>query len=481
MFKKLFIGTCLLFSMASSFALQKIYIFHINGVNTNQVDADRNRAALNSTINAQSNVIANNGQVDLLYNKEDNDSYCSLCKQLGDVLQQKKYENITLDDYVAAYITDKKLDIKPGTPEYADLKNNIKAKYFADPAFMGNNFTDILNQFHQKLPSSLNTAYLNEYLAKGVAAGSPKPFILLIPHSQGNLYANNLYKELTASEGYDQSNLSIYGIASPASSNLGDYISKTSYGNSGYITSSSDAIINSLRVLAAVPPATNVLPANYSMPIPMDISGHGLITNYLSDSGAKQQIATNIYNIVHYFWLSDIYSNFPQTIGGGNRILSPGVNFVATQATNSTLSIEGVMANGNCPSAPYFVVRDGTYDNEIGIGKQCLGTHGGNYNLRANDFYDSNTIKLKVVNGGNIRTNTFQCAWLDAPSSGKVQDIAGSRILSSPFYSGIIGGSSDDRNCLKPGVNEPYPGEKDPQPGVSKKDRFFGIVGSLYV
>ncbi len=470
MIRKLFISLCLLLSMASSFALQKTYIFYINGVNTRQEIADKNRTELNTAIGVQSNMISNNGQVDILYNKNDGPGFCDLCTQLGDVFSQKKYENITVDDYVKAYMAAKKLDYKPGTPEYIALKNSIKDKYYADPTFMGNNFTDILNDFHTKVGT---TAYLTEYL-KAASSNGSKPFVLLIPHSQGNLYANNLYKKLTTDEGYNQSNLSIYGIASPAASNLGDYISKTSYNNPGYITSSNDGVINGLRVFAALPPQQTVAAANITIPVNAgEITGHGLIDTYLANPAARQQIATNTYNILHYFWLSNIYSNFEQTKTGGTRILSPGLSLVATQDAGSSLSIPGVMYAGNClNNTPYFVVRDTTYDTEIGAGRQCAsGVHGLiNFNTVAG-FSDNNRIKIRIAAGSINQKSISHSVLPGAPWACK--NAADSTRLSGGYYGGVIGGSQADQSCERNGLQVVT--------GQSRDQLLGGVVGLLQI
>ncbi|TXJ02891.1 MAG: hypothetical protein E6Q32_01765 [Neisseriales bacterium] len=468
MIKKLFISLCLFLSISSSFALQKIFIFHINGVNTNQQEANDNVTALQNTIGAQSNMIANNGQVDLLYNKKDGASLCTLCTQLSDVFGQKKYENITVDDYVKAYMAAKKLNYKPGTPEYIALKNSIKAKYYADPTFMGNNFTDILNQFRTRVGT---TAYLTEYL-KAASSNGSKPFVLLIPHSQGNLYANNLYKKLTTDEGYNQRNLSIYGIASPAASNLGDYISKTSYNNSGYITSSNDGVINGLRVFAALPPQQAVAAANITVPVnASEITGHKLIGTYLANPAARQQIATNTYNILHYFWLSNIYSNFEQTKTGGARILSPEITFVATQAGSSGLSINGLMANGNCPNLPYFVAKNSTYDPEIGVGRQCVGTTGGTYQFGARDYDNNNTIRIKI-NRGSITQMLLTCRRIQDNWFGYSSEW---QTISSSYWGSAIGGYNSDQGCSKDRPGFPIAG------GYNRSDVFRGVVGELRI
>ncbi|MDD3267423.1 MAG: hypothetical protein PHC75_09640, partial [Burkholderiales bacterium] len=103
MIKKLLIIISLVFSISPLSALQKMFIFHINGINTSLDQARANKDELNKALNIQSNVIANNGQVDLLYNSDGN-GICTLCNQLRDVFNQKRFENVNIDDYVKVYI-----------------------------------------------------------------------------------------------------------------------------------------------------------------------------------------------------------------------------------------------------------------------------------------------------------------------------------------------------------------------------------------
>lgn len=431
MIKKLIIIFSLIFSMANSFALQKIFIFHINGINTNRAQAETNKDELNKTLNVQSNLIANNGQVDLLYNSDGN-GICTLCNQLRDVFSQKHFENVNIDDYVKAYLAYRKLDIKPDNKEYQELKANIRNKYLEDPAFMGNNFGDILNQYHGK---TVNTTHFNDYVASN---NGGKPFVLLVPHSQGNLYANSLYQHLTIKEGYNQQNLSIFGVASPASQNLGAYISKSAYGNEGYITSNNDGVINSLRLLS------NVASANFSIPKGGEFSGHGLIPTYLSNQSSRQAISDNLYNIVHYFWLSNIYSNFTQTINGGERKLSDGLSLVTMQDPKSTLSVAGIMANGKClGNTPYFVTKHTKYDHEMGLGMQCASNVRGSINLNAKEFADTNTLKIRIASGKITQKHLYMFDEQGRFILGNGQHRGRTlklKDVSKSYYNGIIGG-----------------------------------------
>lgn len=438
MIKKLFIIFNLIFCITKSFALQKMYIFHINGINTSQDQALANTQELNKAANLQSNVIANNGQVDLLYNKEGN-STCTLCTQLSDVFSQKRFENVNIDDYVQVYSAARGLKLKPETPEYEDLKKSIYSKFLEDSAFMGNNFGDILEQYHGK---TVNTKYLNEYIASN---NGGKPFVLLVPHSQGNLYANSLYQHLTTKEGFNQQNLSIFGIASPAAQNLGAYISKTAYNSDGYITSSNDGVINSLRVLAAVSPMS-IAGANFTIPKGGEFSGHGLIPTYLTNDGSRKIISEGMYNIIHYFWLSNIYSNFQQTLNGGNRALSDGLSLVTMQNSNSTLSVAGIMAKGKClGNTPYFVTKHAKFDHEMSTGTQCVSNAKGTINLNAQDFANSNTLKIKLSHG-EISQKKIECRLLAYFVCQNEMSFAN---IQNHYYNGIIGGIDADTSCEK--------------------------------
>ncbi len=94
--------------------------------------------------------------------------------------------------------------------------------------------------------------------------------ILLVPHSQGNLYANAAYKKLTTGENaIPTTAIKIVGIASPAA-----YVA----GNGKYLTSTNDLVIKGLRSLEL-----SVLAANFTISLSTDdVLGHGLRSIYLN-------------------------------------------------------------------------------------------------------------------------------------------------------------------------------------------------------
>lgn len=94
--------------------------------------------------------------------------------------------------------------------------------------------------------------------------------ILLVPHSQGNLYANATYKKLTTGDNpIPATAIKIVGIASPAA-----YVA----GDGDYLTSSNDLVIKGLRSLGL-----SVLASNFTISLSTDdVLGHGLSSIYLN-------------------------------------------------------------------------------------------------------------------------------------------------------------------------------------------------------
>lgn len=99
---------------------------------------------------------------------------------------------------------------------------------------------------------------------------------MLVPHSQGALYANEVFQAITGGSA-PADTLKVVAVATPADSVAGDPA------NSSYVTSSADLVIAAARLLWAV------LPANVTLPI--SGLGHSFIDAYLDpDIGAWPQI-----------------------------------------------------------------------------------------------------------------------------------------------------------------------------------------------
>jgi hypothetical protein len=187
------------------------------------------------------------------------------------------------------------LHAESGTTEYEFIKQSIKDDFINDPQYSGRNLESIVTEFNQLVPDRENS------------------YILLLPHSQGNLYANQLYNYLTSTGNYDSQQLRIFGIATPANE-----IS----GSGDYVTSSNDLVINGLRLI------TSILPSNITVNFSLsDVLGHNLIDIYLTDPTSKeiikQKITQALDTLAHYlelsiptgyFKLSD-YKKYYDTIG----------------------------------------------------------------------------------------------------------------------------------------------------------------------
>jgi len=108
--------------------------------------------------------------------------------------------------------------------------------------------------------------------------------VILIGHSQGNLFINSAYTRLSST---NQNYVSPYAIATPSS-----YVG--SEGTiSPYVTRQDDVVINLVRDLKSSL-AYNVVPASSAL----NALGHYLIEAYLSDTTVKSRIKTDLTSII---------------------------------------------------------------------------------------------------------------------------------------------------------------------------------------
>lgn len=108
--------------------------------------------------------------------------------------------------------------------------------------------------------------------------------IILIPHSQGNLYANAAYEKLTSGDNaVPKEAIKIMGIASPAA-----YVA----GGGDYLTSTHDLIIGALRSSGL-----SVLSSNFPISITTkDLAGHSLSDVYLNpDLEGRAELINRIH------------------------------------------------------------------------------------------------------------------------------------------------------------------------------------------
>jgi hypothetical protein len=90
--------------------------------------------------------------------------------------------------------------------------------------------------------------------------------VIVVAHSQGNLYANASHAAIAASDSTVLTSFGIVGVADPAEISF-----------NGYVTSDDDLVINALRTLGET-----VLPANVHVPVTDDFTGHFFEATYIN-------------------------------------------------------------------------------------------------------------------------------------------------------------------------------------------------------
>ena len=348
--------------------LPTLYVLHINGINTTYTEARKNLKYLKEA--SQMTSTGKYLKWDVVYNPTANEKTTSstiaaginLLDNIIDVGLQKNNElmlqNMTKEQYVNAYIIANNLNPNMSKTEYKQLQTQLMPHYRElIKKYGGNNSAAVINEFHKKAPPQFSGVL--QLLDEGVGSGqydySHTPSsVLLIPHSQGNLYANSLYKYLTDTENFNPKHIAIFGIASPAGSNFGDwpvsdnidslfnqsysaYLIKDSLSSpiTSYVTSCSDTVINSLRV---TDPSSQSLfkVLNYLWPHSVfefpgilscnmdpalstasdDKLHHNLVQYYLATPELKTQIVTMVnYSAyqLNYYLLNDLVDNMTKS------------------------------------------------------------------------------------------------------------------------------------------------------------------------
>lgn len=391
-----------------------LYILHINGINTEWQEARDNARALEKATNFKSNMMT----FSYVYNPtKGGDKNPGLWTNLMDVAKQKMLEGkdtMTLDDFTRAWLMNEGKDPDRMTPqEYAAAKADIEKDYEnAKNGEFGNNSDDIINNFHGIVPVEfksvvdlVNTPYVPHPLAATYQITDSKSYsptesqlkaftslrqyiqqnpleqhevwdysktrnlVLLVPHSQGNLYANDLYTYLIKKENFPEYQLAVYGIASPADHINGDWVAKKlqdlakqepGFANvalplDSYITSIHDFVINSARTIFYSNPA---MPGNINIPWTTSLVGHNLIDAYLNDEVSRAQISKMIVFEADYL-ASSIFDSANNIEKFGLSMMSP-VYPDSGGATGITMSNQDkLVCNGE--SCAYNVLYVSTY------------------------------------------------------------------------------------------------------------------------
>ena len=257
-----------LFTNISSFAqnndiVQKeTDIYFINGIGKSS------RSMMNRDIDAINTSMSQfcpryTGNVFLLFNQSNGEGPTgAVLDILFDVAQQKSQE---VGNSVAQFV----------------LSHFQLAKYAFGIAF--DIPQDLIQRYEQKLKNDFTVAmYSENSSAKNRAFSSflsskitRSRSVLLVAHSQGNLYANSVHNIfLAGSNRFTKNGFHVVGVATPASS--------TSHNN--YYTASEDRVIDLVRAAALVTPIEFPLSSNVSLSgaSSIDSSGHNFTDIYMS-------------------------------------------------------------------------------------------------------------------------------------------------------------------------------------------------------
>ncbi|WP_153074454.1 hypothetical protein [Paraburkholderia bonniea] len=249
---------------AESSCDKKLHISYANGIMNSFSDRVAGQMALKAMIGPTYNGLP------VEYGLSENPSD-GLLKDLARVLKQKIAEDPSLTwDLLARYVL--KLDpaglspiVKRNLDEIiAKIKNektaDLKQRFEAE-----NNYIDKSVERHV-------ANYKNLIVEQGKS-------VLIVGHSQGNLYANAGHKKFYAQTRLRNQSLGVVGVATPA-----NYVA----GGGQYLTSSTDLVISLLRLFVS----ESTLPGNIDLPFSLrEPEGHSFTEVYVdTDSKAYQPI-----------------------------------------------------------------------------------------------------------------------------------------------------------------------------------------------
>lgn len=247
------------------------YAIHINGMGMNEdgsnTGLERLRSVTNNPERFQWRLIWNDNQKD----------------ELVDMYSQKKNEdqlNQTFSDYTNQRMQEAGVSYAVGSPEYLQFQDSIREEYKNRIlAIGGKNIRAVIAEFETIVPFANGLDYL----------ANIQDFVILLPHSQGNLYANGLYNFLIASK-FDVNHISIFGFGSVNNAELGLADKPTEFSskfrdNQNYVTSKHDEQVASVRFLYKDTLLSNITIDRTRA----DLTGHSLTAVYLADTATKER------------------------------------------------------------------------------------------------------------------------------------------------------------------------------------------------
>ncbi len=276
--------TILLTSLISFSAFAEVqpilYQYYINGINTTEKEAKKNLDKLNENLKFQNSVqgtfISKN--ISLLYNEKPSPIDAGVFKQILDSIRQKKqeWEKLTIEDIVDNVMTVYGYIYPIDSEEYKNLTISVKKSIDELYNPVGFNFEKIVTDF--ELQSGL-TNFKN----------MDDKYFIIIGHSQGNLYANELISYFNAKSIDKKDHFAELSIATPASVVNGFNWNYSSY-EQRYVNAYKD-IIN--RVPGALSPTSFINKDN-----PNDPNSHSLINTYFYYDETKNQIIQRYGNMI---------------------------------------------------------------------------------------------------------------------------------------------------------------------------------------
>ncbi|GEM_PF-1759613 len=206
-------------------------------------------------------------------------TYAAACRDRGYTIV---YVNGILTGQDSAI--DQKIDLKNLVPSEV-MGEPIDVKLGYNPSHLAG-LGDLTESASQLLGSSISNYDRNTILLQLYPEITTRK-ILLVGHSQGTFYTNEIYNYLLAN-GEQKDAVGVYNVATPASSVAGD---------GAHLTSENDKVINSVRDVASKIKAKQPLPANITIPLTSSeandkFGGHSFGEVYLA--GASGRIVSEI-------------------------------------------------------------------------------------------------------------------------------------------------------------------------------------------
>lgn len=241
-------------------------IVHINGINTDRAEAEANKLKLSSAVGNTHN----NKRLKYVLAYNPTEGFLS---DLADVIEAKhnEYPEVTEAEMIRFYLLAKNQEVNQ-----TDLDIETVTNFYVD-------------QIESKGYVNLNDNDLESVLAEINGAVTKDENILLVPHSQGGLYANSVYARLlSGSNSRGANKVGIYAVATPAS-----YVA----GGGGYLTSHKDLVIWGLSLIRPVLESNQPVSFTFG-----DFLGHGFREVYLNrDLEARDAIVSNIHTALDAF------------------------------------------------------------------------------------------------------------------------------------------------------------------------------------